>query len=223
MREGPPSEAGSHRLSASLPLPETPRSGPLADLLLRETVGALHSELELRTTEVTRLRGELGDARAELEARAATQTQLESTLGELGSELRRLMTAVEEQRSELDAGKAELAGVRAELSDALAATGAHDEKLRRAQEEAEAARSRAEQWTAERTALRTELATSQVAREAALSEVAALQDELRRIGAELAVTRERVNSESGDLGEANRLLADARALAEELRRERDGG
>jgi hypothetical protein len=223
IEEGAPSEAGSHRLGAGLPLPETPRSGPLADLLLRETVGALHGELELRTAEVTRLRGELGDARAELEARAATQSQLESTMGELGSELKRLMAAVEGQRSELDAGRAELAGVRAELSNALTATGAHDEQLQRAREEAEIARSRAEQWTAESSALRAELAASQVAREAALSEVAALRDELRRIGAELAVTRERVSSESGDLGEANRLLADARALAEELRRERDGG
>lgn len=227
---GGPSEAVADRLGSIVPLMETPRSGPLADLLLKETVRALHAELELRTSEAIRLRGALGDARSELEARVRTQSELERTLGELGIELKRLMTAVEEQRAELDAlharGQAEredLAGVRAELSEALAATGARDDELQQAQEDAEIARSRAEQRIAESSALREELATSQVAREAALSEVAALQDELSRIGAELAVTRERVSSESGDLGEANRLLADARALAEELRRERDGG
>jgi hypothetical protein len=45
---------------------------------------------------------------------------------------------------------------------------------------------------------------------------------MSRIGAELAVTRERVSSESGDLGQAGRLLAEAKALADQLRRERDG-
>ncbi|MEO6859804.1 MAG: hypothetical protein ABI323_14675 [Solirubrobacteraceae bacterium] len=220
---GEPSEAVPDRLESIVPLEETPRSGPLADLLLKETVGALHAELEVRTAEATRLRAALGDARSELEARLATQSGLEGTLAELGIEVKRLMTAVEDQRSEIDAQTRELAGVRAELSEALAATGARDDELRRAHAEADLARSRAEQRTAESIALREELAASQVAREAALTEVVALQGELSRVGGELAVTRERVSSESGDLGEANRLLADARALTEELRRERDGG
>ena len=65
-------------------------------------MAALHVELEQRTAEAARLRGALGDARSELDARASTQSELETTLGELGVELRRLMAAVEEQRAELD-------------------------------------------------------------------------------------------------------------------------
>jgi hypothetical protein len=65
--------------------------------------------------------------------------------------------------------------------------------------------------------LREELAAVQVARDAALAEVGGLRAELERIGSELTATRERVSAESGDLGEANRLLADARALADQLR------
>ena len=57
---------------------------------------------------------------------------------------------------------------------------------------------------------------AQVARDAARGESAALQAELHRVGLELAATRERVGAETGDLGEANRLLADARALADQL-------
>jgi hypothetical protein len=45
-----------------------------------------------------------------------------------------------------------------------------------------------------------------------------LRAELERLGAELSATRERVGAESGDLGEANRLLAEARELAEQIRR-----
>jgi hypothetical protein len=47
--------------------------------------------------------------------------------------------------------------------------------------------------------------------------VAGLRAELERLGTELAATRERVGAESGDLGEAQQLLADARALADQLR------
>ncbi|HEX8977824.1 MAG TPA: hypothetical protein VF781_15055 [Solirubrobacteraceae bacterium] len=166
---------------------EPPRSGPLADLLLRETVAALHGELEQRTAEVARLRGALEGARAELAARTDVQAQLERTLSELTEELGRLMRGAEAQRSELEQHRT------------------------RATEREELERG-----------LREELAASQVAREAALSELAGLQAEIGRIGAELAVTRERVASETGNLGQANRLLAEAKSLAEEIRRERDG-
>jgi DNA repair exonuclease SbcCD ATPase subunit len=243
------------RGAGGAPPPETPRSGPLADLLLKETVAALHTELEHRAGEVARLRGALGDAQAELGARTETQSQLESTLGELSVELKRLMEAVEEQRSELDehqvraaqerdqlerrlrelseaheqemaetstAHERDLAAARHELSELRTVAESRNHELRRALEEAAEAQSRAERGGLETSTLREELAASHVAREAALSELAGLQAEMSRIGAELAVTRERVSSESGDLGQANRLLAEAKALAEQLRRERGG-
>jgi predicted nucleic acid-binding Zn-ribbon protein len=257
--------------------PDAPRSGPLADLLLKETVAALHTELGQRNAEAARLRGELGDARSELAARGGTQSELETTLSELGVELRHIMAAADEQRAELDeqrrraeeeraeserrlseltagherqlaeltegherelarvadqtaelaaardeltAGREELTAAREELAELRAGSRAREAELSRAREEAAAAQARVQQHGAGTAALREELAATHVAREAAISEAAALQTEISRIGAELGVTRERVSSESGDLGQANRLLADARALAEELRRDR---
>lgn len=178
---------------------EAPRSGPLADLLLKETVAALHAELEQRTADAAHMRGALADSQSELEARSATQAQLEATLGELRSELERLMNAVEDQRRELEEGSGEVERVRAETDRRVA------------------------ELAVEATALREDLAAANVSREAAISEVAGLRAELGRLGSELAVTRERVGSESGDLGEANRLLADAKALTDQLRVQRGGG
>ena len=233
---------------------EAPRSGPLADLLLKETVAALHAELEQRGTEAAQLRSALAGAHFELEARGGTQSELESTLGQLGSELRRLMAAVEEQRRELDQRHTEAERERAEFEQRLAElAAARDQQATelaamreqqaaelaamREQQAAEVAAAREEQADeveavreqladaearlqrrgAETVGLREELAVVTVSREAARSEVAGLRSELDRLGAELAVTREHVTSEAGDLGEANRLLADAKALAEELR------
>jgi DNA repair exonuclease SbcCD ATPase subunit len=261
------------------PSPEPGRSGPLADMLLKETVAALHGELEARAAETTRLRSALAGAQSELEARGDSQTELEGTLGELGAELRRLMEAVEEQRRELDrrdtegarereeferrlaelsvarddqaaelvavreelaSAREELAGARdrygAELASAgethaaeLAAlreqhassTGAEREQAAAEQRELHAqlaaAQESARRRAGEIAGLREELAAAQVAREGARSEVDGLRAELERLGGELAVTREHIDSQTGDLGEANRLLADARALAEQLR------
>ena len=56
---GPPapeSPASSTPDPRAYTAPETPRAGPLADLLLKETVAALHEELERRTAELTRIR-----------------------------------------------------------------------------------------------------------------------------------------------------------------------
>ncbi|MGI8505392.1 MAG: hypothetical protein ACR2MK_01060 [Solirubrobacteraceae bacterium] len=160
------------------PLADTPRSGPLADLLLKETIAALHSELEQRTADAARMRGALADSQSELDARTAAQAELEATLGELRGELERLTEAVQDRRRELDERADQVAG------------------------------------------LRQELASAQVSREAAISEAAGLRAELERLGSELAVTRERISGESGGLGDANRLLADARALGEQLRDQR---
>lgn len=265
--------------AATEPPSDPPRSGPLADMLLKETVAALHRELESRGAEAAQLRSALAGAESELEARTASQSELEGTLGELGAELRRLTEAVDEQRRELDRRKAdeaherenferqltelsrarddqaaeltavcqelaaareELAGARdrhvAELASArddhavkLAAlreqhassTGAEREQsaaeLRDLQAQLTAAEDSSQRRTTEAAGLREQLAGAQVAREAARSESAGLRAELERLGSELAVTRERAQGESGDLGEANRLLCDARALAEQLR------
>jgi hypothetical protein len=194
------------------------RSGPLADILLRDTVAALHDELDRRAVETTRLRGALADTQSELEARVATQAQLEHTLSELNAELRRLMAAVEEQRQEVEAREQAGGQERAELERRLADVTAAQE--RQAAELAQAT----QQSYFELAELRRELAAAQVVRDAALSEAAGLRSELTRVGAELAVSRERASSESGDLAEASRLLADARALASRLRGEPvDGG
>ena len=62
---------------------EAGRAGPLADALLRETVSALHAELEQRSGREAALDGALERARAELVARTASQAELEATQGEL--------------------------------------------------------------------------------------------------------------------------------------------
>jgi hypothetical protein len=184
----------------SVPDAETPRSGPLADLLLKETVAALHAELEQRTAETVRLRGSLADARSEVESRSASQAALEATQQELRVQLERLTAGVQRHRAELDAARDQRAGEAAALREQLAA-----------------AQALADRRGAEATRLREDLAAAKVVRDAALSEVAGLRAELQRAGAELAATRERVAAESGDLGEAQRLLAEARELSQQLR------
>jgi hypothetical protein len=184
----PPPPALTERLSALEATHDAPRSGPLADLLLKETVAALHAELEQRTADAARIRGALADSQSELEARAATQGQLEATLSDLRAELTRLIEAVEEQQRQ--------------VADSDAA---------------------AQRVAADAVKLRGDLAAAQVSRDAAIGEAAGLRDELQRLGSELTVTRERVGSESGDLGEATRLLADARALADEIQARRTPG
>jgi hypothetical protein len=200
---------------------EPPRSGPLADLLLKETVAALHNELEQRGAEAAQLRSALAGAHSELEARGATQAELESTLGQLGAELRRLMQAVEEQRRELDQSRAdaerERAGFERRVAELVAARDQQAAEVGALREQLAAAQTSFQRRAADTAGLREELASVSVSREAARSEAAGLRSELERLGAALAVTRERVVSESGDLGEANRLLADAKALADELR------
>jgi uncharacterized coiled-coil DUF342 family protein len=119
----------------------------------------------------------------------AREDELERERTELGGQLSTLAQARDERAAEVATLRDELAGVHAAT----------------------------ERRTAENARLREELAAAQVARDAAVGEAAGLRSELQRIGTELAATRERVAAESGDLGEASRLLADARALAEELR------
>ena len=56
-----------------------------------------------------------------------------------------------------------------------------------------------------------------MSRDAAAGEVAGLRAELERLGSELAITREHQSAQGADLGEAQRLLAEARSLSEQLR------
>jgi hypothetical protein len=182
--------------------PDAPRSGPLADLLLKETVAALQAEIEERTADAARARARLASVQSELDTRLHRHGQLETTLRELRDELDRLRAAVQDQRRELQDRSAEAATLR--------------EQIRQAQTTADAR-------AAEVETLRADLAAANVAREAATNEVAGLRTELGRIGSELAVTQETVRSDSGDLGDATRLLEEAKALSEELRSQHAGG
>ena len=226
------------------------RTGPLAELLFKESVSALHAELEQRSTDVARLQGSLADAQSELEARTAMQAALESAHGDLRGELQEMMSAVGVQREDFEkrlataedrraAAEAERDRLREELAAADARTqrevDAAGERSRRELAELIAARDaltaevadlRArlaatqaghQQHAAELAALRDQLAFAQVARDAAVGEAAGLRAELERVGGELAVTREHHAAQGGDLDEAQRLLAEARSLSEQLR------
>jgi hypothetical protein len=204
------------------------RGGPLADLLFKETVSALHAELERRSAEVAQLRGSLADAHSELDARAARQAGLETAHGELRHELEQLMAAVTRQREDFDdrltAAREELDRAREQAAMAAAARDEAEAELARTRERAGALEERlrahatAEQRQAqEAAALREQLATAHISRDAAISEAGGLRAELERLGAELTVMREQVSAHGGDLGEAQRLLVDARALTEQLR------
>jgi hypothetical protein len=181
---------------------EPPRSGPLADVLLKETVAALHAELEQRTDDTATIRGALADVQADLEARVVRHAQLEETLGDLRDELDRLRTGLQEQRGELQERSSETEALREQLA---------------------AAQDASERRVTDLEGLQADLAVANVSREAADSEAQGLRSEIERLGSELAVTREHVEQETGDLGEASRLLADARALADELRAGGEGG
>jgi hypothetical protein len=272
---------------ADMPDPsvDTGRTGPLADLLFKESVSALHSELEHRSAEAASLRGSLADAQSELEARKAMQSALESAHADLRDELAQLIAAVggqrdefeqrlsaiqervtaaeserdrlakeletererarmeleserararteleserERARTELDSDRAreraELETERSHASQQLADLGAaHQAQLAEAaalRDRLAASSAAQEQRAAEVASLREQLATAHVSRDAAAGEVIGLRAELERLGSELAVSREQFSAHGGDLGDAQRLLAEARALNEQLRGE----
>jgi predicted nucleic acid-binding Zn-ribbon protein len=236
----PPADADrSHLPDGAGPTADTGRTGPLAELLFKESVSALHAELEQRAGEVARLQGSLADATSELEARSYRQAALESAHGDLRAELQELMSAVAAQRDDFErrlaeaderamSAEAEREGVRAELDAVHAATAAQLEDLSAARDSASAdaaelrqrlasAASGRQHHAADLSALRDQLAAAQVSRDAAAGEVAGLRAELERLGSELAVTREHQSAQGADLSEAQRLLAEARSLSERLR------
>jgi chromosome segregation ATPase len=150
----------------------------------------------------------------------------------LRHELEQLMDAVARQRQEFDE---RLGAVHEELDQAreqaAMSTAARDEA------EAELAQARQGESSLEKrlmahgdadrrrvqeaSALREQLAAAQVSRDAAIGEAGGLRAELERLGAELTVIREQMTAHGGDLGEAQRLLVDARALTERLRTQSD--
>ena len=225
----PPADADPSRLSDDGdPAVDTGRTGPLAELLFKESVSALHAELEQRSAEVARLQGSLADAMSELEARSSRQAALESAHGNLRGELQDLMSAVAAQRDDyerrlsdaeeraMSAESERGAAARqiADLSAARDAASADADDLRR---RLATAASGHQHHAAELAALRDQLAAAQVSRDAAAGEVAGLRAELERLGSELAITREHQSAQGADLGEAQRLLAEARSLSEQLR------
>ncbi|MFL5862818.1 MAG: hypothetical protein ACJ780_18915 [Solirubrobacteraceae bacterium] len=144
---------------------------------------------------------------AELEERSREVARLQGSLADVESELEArtaLQAALESAQSDL----------RRELQELMSAVSAqrqeHEQKLA-------AAELRHRQDAAELSVLRDQLAAADVSRDAALGEVAGLRVELERLGSELAVTREYDAAKGGDLGEAQRLLAEARSLSEQLR------
>lgn len=144
--------------------------------------------------------GPLAGAQSELDARTARQASLEYAQGELRRELEQLMVATTRQRRDFE----ERVAV------------AHDE-LNRAREDAAMATAARDETEAELARVREQLASAHISREASISEAGGLRAELERLGAELTVMREQVAAHGGDLEEAQRLLADARALTEQLR------
>jgi hypothetical protein len=230
-----PASAAARAPSAPAPAegpPDPGRAGPLADLLFKESVSALHAELERRSGEVAHLRGALADAQSELDARAARQAGLELAHAELRHELEQLMDVAARQREDFDKRLGvvheELDMAREQAAMAAAARDDAGAQLAQARERAgsfelelaahgDAVRRQAQDVSA----LREQLAAAQVSRDAAISEAGGLRAELERLGAELTVMREQVTAHGGDLGEAQRLLADARALTEQLRRQSD--
>jgi predicted nucleic acid-binding Zn-ribbon protein len=203
-------------------LAEDPRSGPLSKLLLRDTVAALHAELEQRAAGTAQLRGRLADANAELEARVSTHADLETTHGELRRELDALGELVRQDgagRMELEAS-AEALSERAagfemqldeahrrreelegELTDARRRIG----DLERDLGEATAAR---EQRAGESERLRAQLSESTAAHDRLAAEAASLRDELATVRA----TAER------EIAAATRAQAREHALNAEIAR-----
>jgi predicted nucleic acid-binding Zn-ribbon protein len=220
---------------------EDPRSGPLAKLLLKDTVAALHAELEHGVRAAAQLRGQLADTQAELEARTRTHAQLETTHGELRHELDALGELVRQdgaRRAQLESELTELrrriSDLERELGDATAARDRLVTEASSLRDELAGVRAAAERETAvamreqrrqedlsqEIAQLQAELAAAHVARDSARSETIGLRTELDRLGTELATVREQAGSQA-ELGEARSLLSDARALSALLRERQD--
>jgi hypothetical protein len=196
-------------------LGEDPRSGPLSKLLLKDTVAALHAELEHRATTAAQLRGQLADTHAELQARMRTHAQLETTHGELRRELDALGELVRQDGTSRGQIESELTDLRRRISD-----------LERELEEATDARA---QDAGESASLRSQLSEATAARDRLAEEAARLRDELATVRAtserETAVaTRARAREEdlSSELARLHAELAGANVARDSARSEATG-
>jgi hypothetical protein len=95
------------------------RSGPLAQLLYKDTVTALHAELEQRTAESARLRSALAAAHSDLQGGSSARSELEAAHSELRDELQSLMRVASDQREEFERQLAEAGEERDRLSTAV--------------------------------------------------------------------------------------------------------
>jgi Viral A-type inclusion protein repeat len=151
------------------PMSEDPRSGPLSKLLLKDTVAALHAELEHRARTAAQLRGQLANTHAELEARTRTHAQLETTHGELRHELDALGELVRQDGARRGQLETELTELRRRISD-----------LERELHEATVAR---EQDAGESAGLRAQLGEATAAHDRLAVEASSLRDELAAVRA----------------------------------------
>jgi hypothetical protein len=213
--------------TATLALPELPRTqapapeatAPAAPLPpsvgLEQTIAALRAELKERGATEAKLRAAFASGQAERDAGAAAQQRLEATHAKLREELGRLRAAVDQETSALkqqfDRATAETIELRNELlqlREVAQQHSAEQERLRRREQELSAALA----------PLQAELATASVARDGAVAEAAGLRAELDRAAAGLVHARRESSDREGDLGEAETLLAEARALTQRLQR-----
>jgi DNA repair exonuclease SbcCD ATPase subunit len=192
-RDREPSGAHPHASDAG-----AGRSGPLAELLFKETVTALRSELDQRTAEAAQLRARLAEVQREAESRSGAGSGLESAHAELRAELRHLMEAVGEQRREFDEQLSAAHGERDQAQDARDhAQGERDQ----AQGECDRAREELDRARAELDPVRGEL-------EQVRSELADVRAELEGSRAELDQAR---GDRDAARGEVESRLATARA------------
>ena len=221
-RPAPASPPASHG-----PAGEDARSGPLAELLRRETISALRSELRERATELAHVRGALADARSELDAGAANQGQIESAHADLRAELEQLIELVEQEglrRVELERARdAERHAASQQLEDSERRVGElerlvseRDAALEQLVSERDAA---LEQLVSERDAALEQLVSERDAaleqlvseRDAALQELAVLRASAQRDLEAREGLERRAGQLSGKLAEVHAQLAAATA------------
>jgi hypothetical protein len=207
--------------------------GVSADTVFGAGADALRAELQERATAEARVRGELADAKAELEARIANQARLSEMHNELRGELERLRDAVvqtEKQQADVESRAMVLAAELAEAQQQLQeAAGGREEASRQRDElaaERDSIAGQRDELLQEREGLndqvaelRGAVASGIVTADSATAEAAGLREELARLGTELAVVRQQLGIRETGIDEAEALLAEARALTASIREE----
>ena len=237
-RPGPLAEVLFEESVSALHAELEARSGEAARL--RASLAGAQSELDARTgmqaalesahadlrSELQELMAAVGVQREDFERRlrdveqrlAAAESERDALRAELESERARAARDRDADRERTAAQLAELTAARdAQLAELIAARDAQAGQVAVLRDQLASAAVAGQQRADEVGAFREQLAAAHVARDAAAGEVVGLRAELERLGSELAVTREQYSAQGGDLGEAQRLLADARALTEQLR------